>query len=208
MIPGPETKIVNKLPVMEHFYTLQGEGYYTGIAAYFIRLGGCDVGCHWCDVKESWNASDFPLVPVDTIADYVKSTSANIAVITGGEPLSHSLESLTSSLHAQQIRTHIETSGVYPITGVWDWICFSPKKFKTPHPSVYALADELKIIIYNKSDFAWAESFVDLVMPDCHLYLQSEWSKKDEMYPEIIEYIKKHPQWRLSAQVHKYVNIP
>jgi 7-carboxy-7-deazaguanine synthase len=204
----PNVIVAENLPLMEHFYTLQGEGYYTGVAAYFIRLGGCEVGCHWCDVKESWDASNFPRVAVAEIAGQVKAAEAKIAVITGGEPLMHPLNDLTTALHALQIRTHIETSGVYPITGIWDWICFSPKKFKTPDPSVFSQADELKVIIYNKTDLPWAESFVDKMPPGCHLFLQPEWSKKNDMYPLIVEYIKNNPRWRLSVQVHKYLNIP
>ena len=204
----PPEKLSENLPLMEHFYTLQGEGYYSGYAAYFIRLGGCDVCCHWCDVKESWDASSFLQVHVDHIAQNAFSSSAPIAVITGGEPLMHDLSMLTNAIQNLNIRTHIETSGVYPLSGTWDWICLSPKKFKIPDPSIFSQTDELKIIIYNKSDFDWAESFADKVPLECHLFLQPEWSKKEEMYPLIVEFIKNSPRWRLSLQAHKYIHIP
>lgn len=196
------------LPVMEHFYTIQGEGYYQGHAAYFVRLGGCDVGCVWCDVKESWDILAHPQMSVDEISTLVKNSGTPVAVITGGEPAMHDLRQLTSEIKAKGIRTHIETSGVYPLTGTWDWICFSPKKFKTPHSSVFQQAHELKIIVFNKSDFAWAEEFEKQVRKDCRLYLQPEWSKEKEMLPLIIDYVKAHPQWEVSLQIHKYMNIP
>jgi 7-carboxy-7-deazaguanine synthase len=197
-----------RLPVMEHFYTLQGEGFHQGKAAYFIRLGGCDVGCHWCDVKESWDASKFPLLGVEEIGMAASLYSPEIAVITGGEPLMHNLSALTTALHSHKLRCHIETSGVYPLTGEWDWTCFSPKKFKDPDPAIFSVADELKIIIYNKSDFEWAEALARCMNTECQLYLQPEWSKKEAMYPLMVEYIKRNPKWRLSIQVHKYLNIP
>lgn len=193
---------------MEDFYTIQGEGFYQGHAAYFIRLGGCEVGCVWCDVKESWDVTAHPLVSVEEMTLRAKSNQGNIVVITGGEPAMHDLTSLTASLKKAGLRTHIETSGVYPLTGTWDWICFSPKKFKTPDPSVYAQAHELKIIVYNKTDFAWAEDFAEKVSPSCQLFLQPEWSKEKEMLPLIIEYVKTNPKWQVSLQVHKYMNIP
>jgi 7-carboxy-7-deazaguanine synthase len=196
------------LPVMEDFYTIQGEGFYQGHAAYFVRLGGCDVGCVWCDVKESWDVSGHPLVSIAEITKRVKSSGSPVAVITGGEPFMHNLTLLTRSLQASGIRTHAETSGVYPVTGSWDWICFSPKKFKEPDASVPPLADELKIIVYNKSDFEWAESHAELVSKDCQLFLQPEWSREKEMIPMIIEYVKAHPHWKVSLQIHKYMNIP
>jgi 7-carboxy-7-deazaguanine synthase len=199
---------IDKLPLMEHFYTLQGEGFHTGKASYFIRLGGCDVGCHWCDVKESWDVSAFPLVHVQDMAKTAASYAPPIAVVTGGEPLMHDLSGLTDALRSFNIRTHIETSGVYPVTGNWDWICFSPKKFKAPDHTVYMLAHELKVIIYNKSDLEWAESFAGKMNQDCHFFLQPEWSKKEQMHPIIVDYILKNPRWRLSVQVHKYLNIP
>lgn len=196
------------LPLMEHFYTIQGEGSYQGSAAYFIRLGGCEVGCVWCDVKESWDVNAHPLVDVKTISSFAAAAKSPIAVITGGEPAMHNLAELTSELHQSNIRTHIETSGVYPLTGDWDWICFSPKKFKAPHRSVAETAHELKVVVYNKSDFDWAEQHAEAVNKDCLLFLQPEWSREKEMLPLIIEYVKQHPRWQISLQVHKYMNIP
>lgn len=203
-----EKNQITTLPLMEDFYTIQGEGFYQGSAAYFIRLGGCDVGCVWCDVKESWDVNAHPSVSVDTMMERAKASGTEIVVVTGGEPAMHDLTTLTRELNANGMRTHIETSGVYPLTGQWDWVCFSPKKFKEPHPSVFAQADELKVIVYNKSDFAWAEEFAAVVRPDCQLYLQPEWSKEKEMLPLIIDYVKANPQWQVSLQVHKYMNIP
>ncbi|HEY9045250.1 MAG TPA: 7-carboxy-7-deazaguanine synthase QueE [Ohtaekwangia sp.] len=207
----PETidkTLQQSLPLMEDFYTIQGEGYYQGSAAYFLRLGGCDVGCVWCDVKESWDAAAHPLVDVSEMAARVKKSGSPIAVITGGEPVMYNLTALTAAIKSQDIRTHIETSGVYPLTGTWDWVCFSPKKFKAPDASIFEKSDELKVIIYNKSDFEWAESFAAKVRSSCQLYLQPEWSKEKEMLPLIIEYVKANPQWQISLQVHKYMNIP
>jgi 7-carboxy-7-deazaguanine synthase len=193
---------------MEDFYTIQGEGYYQGYAAYFVRLGGCDVGCVWCDVKESWDASAHPVVSVEEITRRAKESGTEIVVITGGEPLMYDLTVLTSSLKQAGLKTNIETSGAYPVTGTWDWICFSPKKFKAPHASVFPVANELKIIVYNKSDFAWAEEFAAKVSPTCELFLQPEWSKEKEMLPQIIDYVKANPRWKVSLQIHKYMNIP
>ena len=203
----PETLNMN-LPLMEDFYTIQGEGFYQGHAAYFIRLGGCDVGCVWCDVKESWDASAHPSVAISTMAQHAKASGATIVVVTGGEPAMYDLSNLTDALRSAGLQTNIETSGAYPITGSWDWVCFSPKKFKTPDPSVYDKADELKVIVYNKSDFSWAEEFAQKVRPDCKLFLQPEWSKEKEMIPLIIDCVKSNPKWRISLQVHKYMNIP
>lgn len=196
------------LPLMEDFYTIQGEGFYQGSAAYFIRLGGCDVGCVWCDVKESWDASAHPLVSVAEMTERARNSGANIVVVTGGEPVMYDLSALTETLKAAGLRTHLETSGAYPITGTWDWICFSPKKFKVPHDSVMERADELKVIVYNKSDFAWGEEFAAKANKQCQLFLQPEWSKEKEVLPAIIEYVKTNPQWQVSLQVHKYMNIP
>ncbi|MCC6308645.1 MAG: 7-carboxy-7-deazaguanine synthase QueE [Chitinophagaceae bacterium] len=193
---------------MEHFYTIQGEGYHQGSAAYFIRLGGCDVGCVWCDVKDSWDANKHPLYNTNDLVAEVKKTPAKIVVITGGEPLMHNLKELTHQLQANGLKTHIETSGSHPISGSWDWICLSPKKFKAPLPEIMRLAHELKIIVYNKSDFDWAEKYAALVSTQCRLFLQPEWEKAGEMSPLIIEYIKAQPQWELSLQVHKYINVP
>jgi 7-carboxy-7-deazaguanine synthase len=206
---NPESEILNlELPLMEDFYTIQGEGFHQGRAAYFIRLGGCEVRCVWCDVKDSWNVNDHPKVSVETIAAKAQSSGTEICVITGGEPSMHNLQALTDVLKDKGLRTHIETSGAYPITGTWDWICFSPKKFKPPHPSVAAQADELKVVIFHKSDFAWAEDFAKQVGPECKLYLQPEWSKENDILPQLIEYVKKNPKWQISLQAHKYMNIP
>jgi organic radical activating enzyme len=196
------------LPLMEHFYTLQGEGRFTGHASYFIRLGGCDVGCVWCDVKDSWDASKHPLVLITEIVAAVVASGTKIAVITGGEPMMHNLDTLTEMLRAKGIRTHVETSGAHPLSGSWDWICLSPKKFKAPLEELIAAANELKTVIYNKTDFAWAEQFASIVSKDCLLYLQPEWSKSAEMNPLIIDYVKANPQWILSLQTHKFLDIP
>jgi len=193
---------------MEHFYTLQGEGMYSGQAAYFIRLGGCDVGCVWCDVKESWDAANHPEVRIDDLVVWVKATPAQIVVITGGEPLLHNLDELTGQLHQAGYRTHMETSGSSPMSGSWDWITLSPKKFKAPLPQNLLLASELKVVVYNKSDFQWAEQYAAQVSPHCKLYLQPEWSKAAQVTPLIIDYIKAHPEWQLSLQIHKYINVP
>ena len=196
------------LPLMEHFCTLQGEGRFTGQATYFLRLGGCDVGCVWCDVKESWDANKHPMVSVDAMVEWVVASGVQIAVITGGEPLIHDLTTLTAALREKGIRTHVETSGAHPLSGVWDWICLSPKKFKAPIPGLIASANELKVVLYNKTDFDWAEKYADLVSDNCLLYLQPEWSRSAQINPEIISYIKHHPQWILSLQTHKYIDIP
>jgi organic radical activating enzyme len=204
-----EPEILNlSLPLMEDFYTIQGEGYFQGHAAYFIRLGGCDVGCVWCDVKESWDADTHPKVSVDEMVKRAKESGTEIVVITGGEPALYDLTLLTTELKKAGLRTNIETSGAYALTGTWDWVCFSPKKFKAPDASIYPLANELKVIIYNKSDFNWAEDFAKEVKPECELFLQPEWSKEKEMLPLIIEYVKANPQWKVSLQIHKYMNIP
>ena len=195
------------LPVMEHFYTLQGEGLHQGKAAYFIRLGGCDVGCVWCDVKDSWEAGKHPLRSIEYLLEEVKKTPAEIVVITGGEPLMHDLTELTAALKSAGLRTHMETSGSSPLSGTWDWITLSPKKFKEPLAEVIPFADELKIVVFNKSDFQWAEKYAALVKPGCKLYLQPEWDKASQVTPMIIDYIKAHPQWQLSLQVHKYINV-
>ena len=201
-----ETGLV--LPLMEHFYTIQGEGFHQGKASYFIRLGGCSVGCHWCDVKESWEAEKHSFVPVEEIAEKAAGHSSNIVVVTGGEPLEYNLAPLTDEFRKKGLRTHIETSGAFPLSGTWDWICFSPKKFKEPLPEIFPLAHELKVIIYNKSDFEWAEKFASKVSPECRLFLQPEWSKQSQMLPVIIDYVKNNPQWEISLQIHKYMDIP
>ena len=207
-IVNPKSEIIAMLPVMEHFYTLQGEGFHQGRAAYFIRLGGCDVGCVWCDVKESWDADKHPKFDVQSLRLEVKKTPAEIIVITGGEPLMHDLTELTKELHAAGFKTHLETSGAYSLTGSWDWICLSPKKFKAPLPGILAKANELKVIIFNRSDFDWAQKYAAQVSADCKLFLQPEWDKADQMTPLIINYIKANPKWELSLQIHKYINVP
>jgi organic radical activating enzyme len=208
-ISDGDNKMNNQsLPVMEHFYTLQGEGFHQGKAAYFIRLGGCDVGCVWCDVKESWDAEKHSLLKIEDLIFNVKKTPASIVVITGGEPLMYDLTELTQQLLQAGFKTHLETSGAYPLTGKWDWICLSPKKFKAPLPELLPHANELKVVIFNKSDFNWAEKYAARVASNCKLYLQPEWDKADQMTPLIIEYIKNHPKWELSLQIHKYINVP
>jgi len=202
----PET--ADSLPLMEDFYTIQGEGSYQGCAAYFIRLGGCDVGCVWCDVKQSWPVDAHPRIEVKEMVRRAKASGAPIAVVTGGEPAMYDLHSLTEKLSKAGLRRHIETSGAYPLTGTWDWVCLSPKKFKVPHESVYPMAQELKIIVYNKSDFEWAEKEAAKVTSSCKLFLQPEWSKEKEMLPLIVDYVKRNPKWRISLQVHKYMEIP
>lgn len=193
---------------MEHFYTIQGEGFHQGRAAYFVRLAGCDVGCVWCDVKESWRKDGYPLLSNEIILSHIISSKAPIAVITGGEPLLHNLDLLTQSIKDAGIETNIETSASSPLSGCWDWICVSPKKFKAPRKEILAISNELKIIVYNKTDFAWAEKFAQLVPSNCKLYLQPEWSKLHTMMPHIIDYIKENPKWELSLQIHKYINVP
>ena len=200
--------MVQTLPVVEAFYTIQGEGFHQGKAAYFIRLGGCDVGCVWCDVKESWNAAAHPQFDIETIVKTATQYPGKLAVITGGEPLMHDCSNLTEALRAAGFHTNIETSGAYPLTGDWDWICLSPKKFKPPVPGILTKANELKIIIYNKSDFEWAEKYGAQVSPDCKLYLQPEWSKSSQVTPLIVEYIKNNPRWEFSLQLHKYIHVP
>ena len=196
------------LPVMEHFYTLQGEGYHQGRAAYFIRLGGCDVGCVWCDVKDSWDADKHEKLEVENLKLKVRETPAGIVVVTGGEPLMHNLDELTTVLREAGLKTHIETSGAHPLSGTWDWICLSPKKFKAPLEDIIPFAHELKIVVFNKSDLDWAEKYAAQVAPSCKLYLQPEWDKADVVTPMIIEYIKANPKWELSLQVHKYIHVP
>ena len=203
-----KSKIATALPVMEHFYTLQGEGFHQGKAAYFIRLGGCDVGCVWCDVKESWDADKHLKFDLESLRQEVEKTPAQIVVITGGEPLMHDLGALTQEFQGSGVKTHLETSGAYPLTGTWDWICLSPKKFKAPLPGISSKADELNVIIFNRSDFDWAEKYAAQVPPNCKLYLQPEWDKAAEMTPLIIDYIKDNPKWELSLQIHKYINVP
>ena len=190
------------------FYSLQGEGYHQGKAAFFIRLAGCDVGCVWCDVKDSWDASKHPQLSIDEIVNAALAHPSKIAIFTGGEPLLHELDPLTTALKTAGFQTHIETSGSSPLSGQWDWICLSPKKFKFPLEESVAAASELKVVVFNKSDIEWAESFEKSVASNCKLYLQPEWDKADTMTPLSIDYIKAHPQWELSAQLHKYIQVP
>lgn len=195
------------LPLMEEFYTIQGEGFHKGTAAYFVRIGGCDVGCHWCDVKESWNAATHPPTPIESIVSNAKKFSDTI-VITGGEPLTWDMGPLTTALKAKDLKIHIETSGAYPLTGIWDWICLSPKKNKLPKGEIYTKAHELKVIVYNRHDLVFAEEQALLVNKDCILYLQPEWSVREKVIPWIVEHVMKNPKWKVSLQTHKYLNIP
>jgi len=202
--------LVNKglmLPLMEEFYTIQGEGFHKGTAAYFIRVGGCDVGCHWCDVKESWNAETHPPTKIDGIVEKAVASSDTI-VVTGGEPLTWNMLPLTKALKAKNVQTHIETSGAYELSGVWDWICLSPKKNKLPLKEVYIQANELKVIVFNRHDLIFAEEQAAKVSDDCILYLQPEWSVKDKVVPLIVDYVMENPRWKVSLQTHKYLNIP
>lgn len=190
------------------FYSLQGEGYHQGKAAFFIRLAGCDVGCVWCDVKDSWDASKHPVLTIEEIVATAKVHPSRIVIVTGGEPLLHELDPLTTALKAAGFQTHIETSGSSPMSGSWDWVCLSPKKFKAPLPEAIKAADELKVVVFNKSDFDWANSFEKDIQLDCKKYLQPEWDKSDAMTPLVIDYIKLNPSWELSAQLHKYIQVP
>jgi organic radical activating enzyme len=196
------------LPIMEAFYTIQGEGFHTGTPSYFIRIGGCDVGCHWCDVKESWNEMLHPATSVNNIIEETLKYPSDTVIITGGEPLIWNLDFLTSQLKSHNKQTHVETSGAYPITGKWDWICLSPKKTKSPLAEVYKKANELKVIIYNRDDFNFAIEEAEKVSENCKLYLQPEWSKKDKVTSLIIDFVMKNPKWKISLQTHKYLNIP
>jgi 7-carboxy-7-deazaguanine synthase len=193
---------------MEMFYSLQGEGYHQGKAAFFIRLAGCDVGCVWCDVKDSWDASKHPVLTIEEIVAAAKAHPSRIAIVTGGEPLLHELDPLTTALKNAGFQTHIETSGSSPMSGSWDWVCLSPKKFKAPLPEAIKAADELKVVVFNKSDFDWANSFEKDIQIACKKYLQPEWDKSDAMTPLVIDYIKLNPSWELSAQLHKYIQVP
>jgi len=195
------------LPLMEAFYTIQGEGFHKGTAAYFVRIGGCDVGCHWCDVKESWNADLHPPTNVEAIVKDAANYS-NTIVVTGGEPLMWNMKPLTDLLKTKNLQTHIETSGAYNLTGTWDWICLSPKKLKLPTKEIYKKANELKVIVYNKDDLRFAEEEAAKVNVDCILYLQPEWSRRDKVIPLIVDYVMENPKWKVSLQTHKYLNIP
>jgi len=196
------------LPLMEEFYTIQGEGFHSGKAAYFIRIGGCDVGCHWCDVKESWDANLHPLTKTDLIIENVNKFPAKAVVVTGGEPSIYNLNYLTAELKKKNIKTYLETSGAYKITGDWNWICVSPKKVIPASGESLRLADELKVIVHNKNDFEFAEQNARNVRISCHLFLQPEWSKRNEMMPLIVDYVQQNPKWSISLQTHKYIGIP
>ena len=195
------------LPLMEEFYTIQGEGFHKGTAAYFVRIGGCDVGCHWCDVKESWNAETHPPTDITQIVSNA-AKYANTIVVTGGEPLTWDMAPLTTALRKKGLKIHIETSGAYKLTGVWDWICLSPKKNKLPVGKIYDKAHELKVIVYNKHDFVFAEEQAKKVNSECILYLQPEWSVREKVTPLIVDYVMQNPKWKVSLQTHKYLNIP
>ncbi|GAB6279362.1 MAG: 7-carboxy-7-deazaguanine synthase QueE [Lentimicrobium sp.] len=197
-----------ELPIMEEFYTLQGEGIQTGRAAYFVRLGGCDIACEWCDTKESWNSNLFPPKKVDDLLLRIMAAKAQSVVVTGGEPLNWNLDYLCQKLKENNIRTFLETSGSQPLSGLWDWICVSPKKSSPPLDYLLDKADELKVIVHDQTDFTWAEENASKVRPDCYLLLQPEWSQRLQITPVIIDYIKKFPQWRLSLQAHKFLKIP
>lgn len=210
MIDRQTKELIDKgemLPLMEEFYTIQGEGYHTGKAAYFIRIGGCDVGCHWCDVKESWNADLHPPTKAEIIVTNALKY-ANTVVITGGEPLMWKMDFLTQALQSNGIKTHIETSGAYTLSGIWDWVCLSPKKIKLPLEEIYSKSNELKIIVYNKNDFKFAEDQAAKVSENCELFLQPEWSNRVKMTPFIVDYVMNNPKWKISLQTHKYLNIP
>ena len=196
------------LPLVEDFYTIQGEGYHTGKAAYFIRLGGCDVGCRWCDAKYTWNPRLYPPVEVATIVARATACAAQAVVVTGGEPLLYPLGVLTSELHARGLELFLETSGSHPFSGEFDWVCLSPKRQQPPLEEAYARADELKVIVEGAEDFAWAEQNAARVRPECRLYVQPEWSVSEQVMPLLVEYVKANPRWNISIQSHKYMHIP
>jgi organic radical activating enzyme len=195
-------------PLMEHFYTLQGEGANTGRAAYFLRLAGCDVGCVWCDVKESWSVEGYPRVSPARMLEFIRQTPATNVVVTGGEPLMYNLTDLTDTLRQAGYRLWLETSGAWPLSGTWDWIVLSPKKFKKPVPGIHQAAHELKVVVYHPSDLKWAQEHADLVSEHCRLFIQPEWSRRDRLHPLLIEFVKNNPRWQISLQTHKYLNIP
>ncbi|MBK7692250.1 MAG: 7-carboxy-7-deazaguanine synthase QueE [Bacteroidetes bacterium] len=192
---------------METFYSIQGEGFYQGHAAFFIRLAGCDVGCVWCDVKESWDAEKHEMRSIDSLLEEVQKTNAEIVIITGGEPLMYDCGPLTEALQQAGYKTHLETSAAYPLSGKWDWICVSPKKFKAPLIEVLAKANELKVVVFNQSDFEWALHHSKKVSENCILFLQPEWSKEKELLPKMTEFIQQHRQWKLSLQIRKYMGV-
>ncbi len=196
------------LPLMEEFYTIQGEGFHTGKPAYFVRIGGCDVGCSWCDTKRSWNAEIHPAVATDEIVERAKATEGQAVVVTGGEPSMYQLGYFTKELHKYKIQTFIETSGAHTLTGEWDWICLSPKRQIPPKEEIFPKAHELKMIVQEEKDLEWAELNAEKVGNQCELYLQPEWSVAPKILPVIIEYAKHNPKWKISLQSHKYMKIP
>jgi len=211
MLDKPQEEIYQggwKLPLVEAFYSIQGEGYHTGKAAYFIRIGGCDTGCHWCDSKVTWDPRVHPLVPVEQIVSDVEKTPARSIVVTGGEPSLYQLDPLCSLLKEKGLTTYLETAGTGTLTGQWDWICLSPKKQDPPEDIYYSRADELKVIIFEQKDFEWAEQAASRVSNQARLYLQPEWSRYKELIHPVAEYVKDHPQWQVSLQAHKFMRIP
>ena len=206
--PSYQFDVQKELPVMEQFYTIQGEGFHQGKAAYFIRLAGCDVGCTWCDVKESWDANEHEIIPIQNLKEKLSQSKTEIVVVTGGEPTMYNLEALTSMIQGLGLKTHLETSGAYNITGYWDWVCLSPKRFKKALSDNLVKSDELKVIIAHKNDFRFAQSYATKMNKECKLYLQPEWSVAEEMMPEIISYVKDNPSFQISLQVHKFINVP
>lgn len=200
--------ILHQLAVMETFYSIQGEGFHTGKAAFFIRLGGCDVGCHWCDVKESWPVEEHPFQEVSELVTMASSFPSKRVIITGGEPFMQDLTEITGTLRKNNFKVHVETAGTHPFTGDWDWICLSPKKFVPAREEYFIRADEIKIIVYNENDISWAQSFTSKIRPDCKRFLQPEWGKSAEMMPKIVEFVKKDPTWEISLQTHKYLQVP
>lgn len=197
-----------ELPVMEYFYTVQGEGFHSGRPAFFIRLAGCDVGCVWCDVKESWNPVQHPLIPISILVNEALLSKSGFVVITGGEPAMYELTVLVDRLHENAIEVAIETSGCYPLKGKVDWYCFSPKKFKAPCDEAYERANELKVVVAHSTDLHWGEGHANRVNANCKLYFQPEWSKQERFLPNIIDFVKKHPKWKISLQTHKFMKIP
>ena len=193
---------------MERFLTVQGEGAYTGAAAWFIRLGGCDVGCAWCDVKESWDVNAHPHVTAGNLVDEAVNSKAPICVITGGEPAMHDLTALTEGLQVAGIRTHIETSGTHPLTGSWDWVTFSPKRFKAPLDAIYEQTDELKVIVVNRQDLEWGREHASRLQVPARWYFQPEWDRREQVLYYTVVFVQENPEWRISLQTHKYLGLP
>jgi len=195
-------------PVMEHFYSIQGEGFFAGTPAYFIRLAGCDVGCSWCDVKESWEVSEDQYVDLDSILEIINKSKTKNIIVTGGEPAMYNLGPLTQMLKQNGYKVHLETSGAYPLSGTFDWVCVSPKRFKLPLNESLAKADELKMIVVNRHDLKWGIELAELTTEACQLYFQPEWDRREKVNPIIVDFIKDNPRCKLSLQIHKYLNIP